>query len=134
MPAKNAKTKTAKRPAGYASLRRRRVSISFPEQGLTKQSFRDECDINKIVDQFARTGVINNLPRGEPQYGDAPEQSFFESACISAEIASKTELDPEFGKPAESDSEASEEPSDASEANAENPAPQDAQLPIEGSE
>ena len=31
--------------------------IKFAEQGLTKQSFRDECDINNIMRKFERTGT-----------------------------------------------------------------------------
>lgn len=68
-----------------------RVSVAFPERGLTRGSFKDECDINRIVDTYARTGIVNHIPRVAPQYGDNPEQSLFEAACIQAEIRSSEE-------------------------------------------
>lgn len=40
---------------------------------LTKQYFKDECDINNVIKRFTETGQIpvqNNL---DPQYGDAPD-------------------------------------------------------------
>ena len=87
---------------------RRRVTLKCdPELGVTRNSFKQECDINRIVSTYAETGMVNHLARSAPQYGDAPEQNFFESACISAEIASQTE-EGVFGQ--ETPSEAPEEP------------------------
>ena len=51
---------------------RKRVQLFCPESTLTKQSFKDECDINKIVAKFQSTGQIPNLNNLEAQYGDAP--------------------------------------------------------------
>ncbi|WNK13774.1 MAG: internal scaffolding protein [Microvirus sp.] len=46
-----------------------RVRISFPEQGITKQEFKNECDINIIMKQFERTGVITHMNNnGAPRY------------------------------------------------------------------
>ena len=68
-----------------------RVSIAFPEIGKTRQSFKDECDINRIVDTYARTGMVNHIVRVAPQYGDIPEQTLFEAACVQAEIRASEE-------------------------------------------
>jgi len=35
-----------------------RVATSYPTPTLTKQSFRDECDVNMIVRKFERTGEL----------------------------------------------------------------------------
>lgn len=62
-----------------AATRRRPHSISFEGvRSLTQQKFKDECNVNYIVDQFARTG---RLPRflGEPRYGYAPALDFREA-------------------------------------------------------
>jgi len=67
------------------------VRVSFSEPGLTRQSFKDECDINRIVDQYTRTGLVPHVVRRSPQYGDVPEQSLFEAACVQAEIRSAEE-------------------------------------------
>lgn len=41
--------------------------------GLTKQSFADEVDINKIIARFDKTGMISHLNDREPFYGDVSE-------------------------------------------------------------
>jgi len=48
---------------------RKVVELSEFDESRTKQSFRDECDINKIMDRFAKTGVLPNL-EGTPKYID----------------------------------------------------------------
>lgn len=91
---------------------------------LTRDSFKDECDINNIVATFVRTGMVNHIPRTEPQYGEAPDLSFHEAACIAARAASLTE---EGWTPTPTeivDSEASQAVSDDS--GPEGAAPQDA--------
>lgn len=42
---------------------------------LTQQQFKDECDINKIMDRYLRTGVLSDPldRRGTPKYGDYAE-------------------------------------------------------------
>lgn len=49
---------------------RKRVQKKFTQPSLTKQSFRDECDISVIVRNFAVTGTLPQK-RQEPQYGVA---------------------------------------------------------------
>lgn len=75
--------------------------------GVTKQSFKDECDINKIIAKFDRTGMIENLNKKSPFYGDvsglvdyhealnivAEAQSLFQS--MSAEVRERFSNDPE---------------------------------------
>ena len=54
-------------------------TLSFSKPSLTKQSFRDECDINNILRQFNVTG---QLPVGsvQPQYGDFSGITDYQSA------------------------------------------------------
>jgi len=51
----------------------------FSKPSLTKQSFRDECDINNILRKFNVTG---QLPIGsvQPQYGDFSGITDYQSA------------------------------------------------------
>lgn len=71
---------------------RHRCSIDFdPEECKTHQSFKDECDVNKIIDMHVRTGIVTHLNRGTPQYGDAPESDIFDAAVAQAEIRSALE-------------------------------------------
>jgi hypothetical protein len=70
-------------------LVRKRVSISFdPERGRTHQSFKEECDINRIVETHANTGLVTHVARISPQYGESPDMDLFEAACVQAEIRS----------------------------------------------
>lgn len=56
---------------GFRLKERLPVRYSCGNDRMTKQAFKDECDINNIVSKFQQ-GVIpvtNNL---EPQYGESP--------------------------------------------------------------
>lgn len=46
------------------------VNNSTPS--MTQQQFKDECDINKIMERYLRTGVLSDPldRRGTPKYGD----------------------------------------------------------------
>ena len=46
-------------------------ALDLSQGSLTKQSFKDECNINKIMDKFQRTGVIQHYAAHAPTYGDA---------------------------------------------------------------
>ena len=37
---------------------------------MTKQSFKEECDINTLMAKYEKTGVIDHVNRATPQYGD----------------------------------------------------------------
>jgi phage internal scaffolding protein len=56
-----------------------RSKLIFTRPSRTKQSFRDECDINHILRQFNVTG---QLPTGsvQPQYGDFSGITDYQSA------------------------------------------------------
>jgi len=66
-------------------------AIVFTQPSLTRQSFKDECDVNLIVKRYTETGMINHIPRRTPEYGDAPEGDFLEAAIVNADIASQIE-------------------------------------------
>lgn len=44
-----------------------------PGSSLTKQAFKEDCDINKILAKVQRTGMLEHLASGEPFYGDVSE-------------------------------------------------------------
>lgn len=56
----------------------------------TKQSFRDACDINNIVDQHRKTGLITHVNDKTPLYGDFSEANDLHTAMerVSAAEAS----------------------------------------------
>lgn len=60
-----------------------RVSVvcdcsGFPS--LTHQSFKDECDINRILHKYRKTGLIDHVNRYQGQYGDFSEVESFQDA------------------------------------------------------
>ncbi len=48
------------------------------DDGRTKQSFRDETDINKILQRAQKTGTVSHLAKHEAVYGDFSDFDFFE--------------------------------------------------------
>lgn len=46
------------------------TAIINDEPSLTRQEFADECDINVIMAQYERTGVISHVSQREPMYLD----------------------------------------------------------------
>ena len=57
------------------------------EFGMTKQSFKDECDINNIMARFAVTGVVDFVNDHQGQFGDVSAIDFQNSlnTVIAAE-------------------------------------------------
>ena len=52
-----------------------RVPFVFVEPSRTKQSFVKECDINGILAQWSKDGVINHVNRYNGSYSDLPDSS-----------------------------------------------------------
>ena len=55
-----------------------------PDLGRTKQSFKDECNINKIMARFQKTGAIDHYMTYSPQYGDTTACGLHEAMNIVA--------------------------------------------------
>lgn len=50
--------------------------LSFAgDPGLTKAEFQDECDINKLMERYEKTGLINNVNKSVPVYLDLGDAS-----------------------------------------------------------
>lgn len=62
----------------------------FKPKTRTKQSFKAECDINNILQQYSATGMIKHIRNEQPRYADLPDDVDFQSAMntvIQAESA-----------------------------------------------
>ncbi len=55
---------------------RNKVRIKFAKNGRTKQSMKDECDINKIMEKFQKTGALAHVNKHEAEYGFATSEDF----------------------------------------------------------
>lgn len=49
---------------------KRKITKAFVGEGKTKQSFKDECDINKIMARFQQTGLIDFVNNHQARYLD----------------------------------------------------------------
>jgi phage internal scaffolding protein len=55
---------------------------------MTKQQFKDECDINVIMAQYQQTGIIDFLNKHEPQYIDCTGFDFDQAQYTVAQAQS----------------------------------------------
>ncbi|WNK13433.1 MAG: internal scaffolding protein [Microvirus sp.] len=53
-----------------------KLDCSLAGPSKTKQSFKDECDINTILNKFQRTGVLDFVNKRAPHYGDVTGINF----------------------------------------------------------
>jgi len=62
---------------------RRRVSIKFlPGTSRTKQSFKDECNINTIMLRYQKTEIIEHYNKHMGKYGDFTNTPSDYQSCI----------------------------------------------------
>lgn len=59
---------------------RRRVHPTIDNQQMTKQSHKAECDINNILSQFKKTGIINHITQQQPTYTDLPDNLDYQNS------------------------------------------------------
>lgn len=71
-----------------AYSKKQRVQIQFQGQGRTKQSFKDECDINNIMDRFLKTGILEFTQQNQPRYGDSTGLEYQDAMLIVANAKS----------------------------------------------
>lgn len=71
---------------------RKRVQIHFKKPSLTKQYFKNECNINNIIAKFAATGQLPLANNQEPQYGFAPDLDLDLKSSIDMVNALKSEF------------------------------------------
>ena len=68
--------------------------ITFPEQGVTKQSFKDECNINNIINRYITTGQVIPTNTTQKKYGIQPPNDRTKNQYIVAELKSEYEKQP----------------------------------------
>lgn len=58
----------------------RSCDLDCGSEEITKQSFKDECDIHKILDQYKKTGIINHITPNQPMYLDLPDNLDYQAS------------------------------------------------------
>jgi len=66
---------------------RTRVSFKFEQPSKTDQSFKEDCDVNIIMDRFMKTGQISHLAKKQASYQDVSEIPNLLDAHISIKEA-----------------------------------------------
>lgn len=70
----------------YYTQRPSRVTVGFFKPSLTQQQFKDECDINHIMQRYRDTGfLVDPLQKvtAKPQFGDfSTEADFMEAQNV----------------------------------------------------
>lgn len=67
-----------------------RHSLKFSQPSMTKQEFRDECNVNNILDKYQRTGIITHLKQNKGAYDDFTQHGSYQESLnnvIEAENA-----------------------------------------------
>lgn len=64
-----------------------RVTFETTGHCQVQQSHKDDCDINRIVDKYHRTGTIDHLSNREALYGDFTGVTDFQTAVIAVQDA-----------------------------------------------
>lgn len=55
------------------SVIRRRTYAPSGEPSMTLQQFKEECDINNILSQYKKTGIIQHISKSQPLYAELPD-------------------------------------------------------------
>jgi phage internal scaffolding protein len=67
-----------------------RYTLNCGTQLITKQSHKAECDINTILSQYKKTGILNHINNASANYQELPNQIDYQlslNTIISAEHA-----------------------------------------------
>lgn len=67
--------------------KRKRVSITFTEPSQTQQSFKDQSDINKMIEKFTQTGELPPGVGRDPVYQDVSQIPDFTTCQLKVKQA-----------------------------------------------
>ncbi|AXH74590.1 MAG: internal scaffolding protein [Microviridae sp.] len=71
---------------------RRKTPIIFTEPSLTKQAFKDECDVNNILKKYNKTQLLTHINKQKGQYGDFSNVADYHSALNAVQSAQESFL------------------------------------------
>lgn len=64
---------------------RERVYTAISGPSMTVQEYKDECDINNIVNQFVKTGTVTHVNRRQGYYGHVTGEDFSDAMRVVTE-------------------------------------------------
>lgn len=66
------------------------VTTLNKEPSLTEQHHKDSCDVNKIVARFMKTGLMTNVRKEQPMYGDFTNITDYHTARLRIQEAEES--------------------------------------------
>lgn len=87
------KTTTPNKQPRAAYGQRVSVKLNCLELTRTKQSFKDECNINNIMAKYIRTGTIDFVNKHQAQFGDCRGLDNYQEALNTIQQATETFAD-----------------------------------------
>lgn len=69
-----------------------RVTAPHSDVMMTKQSAKDECDINKILNQYQKTGILMHVQSARGTYEDLPSSVDYQDA-LNTQMAATEAFD-----------------------------------------
>lgn len=75
--------KTIRRPYD----KRTQVQYECTDPSRTHQSFKQECDINNVLNRYNKTGQLPQLIKENPQYGDFSQMEEFQESLNTVQKA-----------------------------------------------
>lgn len=68
-----------------------RLQVTFTGPGRTKQSFKDECDINNLMAKYLKTGHMDHVNQALPRFECVSEHDFQSAQNLIADAHSMFE-------------------------------------------
>lgn len=68
-----------------------RLQVTFTGPGRTKQSFKDECDINNLMAKYLKTGHMDHVNQSLPRFERVSEHDFQSAQNLIADAKSMFE-------------------------------------------
>lgn len=65
----------------------KRLPIKLDPKTRTKQSFKQEADINNIVNKYKKTGTVTWFAKNEPRFAEFPENFDYKTALDTIHAA-----------------------------------------------
>lgn len=61
-------------------LRKGRVQTTIQGKSMTQQNYKQECDVNSILERYKKTGHISHVRKTPGQYGDFSQTGDYQSS------------------------------------------------------
>lgn len=66
------------------------VQVEFTKPSMVKRAFKDECNINTIMDRYQKTGLVDHVNTHQGHYGDFSDLPDYQAALNAVIIAEDT--------------------------------------------